>query len=333
MSKPQPLVSVIIPTHKRPRLLSRAVESALSCMSDDELEVIVVPNGGDSTWHESLAIWRGRANVRVIESAIPNPNIARNIGLAAATGTLVRFLDDDDFLIPSEARNQYMELAASDSDVSIYAVRLEDEAGFPLGVFYPPAQPDYGEMVLGKRFLALPFASVYRRQSIMGASWRSKLEIPEDEQWMRDLISKKEIKHISRRSVVGVWFQHGAARLSMPLPGNQYYLNRAASIMETIDSLQQSNRLTLSRKHSAANGLWRSIHGGFFFSPFHWSKVAKVALSLNPESRPSDKIFRILRFINPIIIEWAMLPKRWINHGYRLIKGSLFGFNPNRFIP
>jgi len=102
-----PLISVIIPTVNRPRWLPRAVDSALAGMKSGEVEVIVVPNGPDKSWRESLQPYEGNKYVRVFPIPEPNANIARNAGLAVSTGAFVRFLDDDDYLIPEGANKQY----------------------------------------------------------------------------------------------------------------------------------------------------------------------------------------------------------------------------------
>ncbi len=102
-----PLVSIIIPTHNRPHFLPRAVDSALAGMPAGEVEVIVVPNGPDESWKQSLLPYKHNSSVRVIPITAANANIARNTGLAAANGEFVRFLDDDDYLIPEGAVKQY----------------------------------------------------------------------------------------------------------------------------------------------------------------------------------------------------------------------------------
>lgn len=309
-----PLVSVIIPTYKRPEYLSRAVESALASMVHGELEVIVIPNGGDSSWKSSLRKWKENPFVKIYESSPPNPNIARNLGLKLAKGQLIRFLDDDDYLIPEIARKQYLELLSSEYDLSIYGARTETADRTIHGVFHAPLEEDYGAMVLREKFLALPFTTVYKRACLADVFWNEELRIPEDEEWMRKIVATREIRHTSSKEIVGVWFQHDLSRLSMPLPNDNYFRNKATSILETCEALKTAGRLTSHRKKAAAKGLWGAAHGGFYFSPVHWTKVAIIAKKYDPQSYPDDPLFRVLKFISPLAIEWIMLPKRWGNY-------------------
>jgi glycosyltransferase involved in cell wall biosynthesis len=101
-----PLVSVIIPTIGRPQYLPRAINSALTGIESKDVEVIVVPNGPDNSWQETLQPYHNNQSVRVIRIMEANANIARNAGLDEARGEFVRFLDDDDYLIPGGVLKQ-----------------------------------------------------------------------------------------------------------------------------------------------------------------------------------------------------------------------------------
>src|SRR3546814_8284092 len=68
-------------------------------------------------------------DIKVIRTETANVSLARNMGIVAAKGNMIRFLDDDDFLIPEIAHQQCMELWLSNADLSTYAGRIEDEFG------------------------------------------------------------------------------------------------------------------------------------------------------------------------------------------------------------
>lgn len=90
-----PLISIIIPTHNRPRLVSRAVNSALEQTIDD-LEVIVVDDGS-----EQPPELPSDPRVRLIsQDKARGGAAARNVGTKAACGRWVTYLDDDDRLLP-----------------------------------------------------------------------------------------------------------------------------------------------------------------------------------------------------------------------------------------
>jgi glycosyltransferase involved in cell wall biosynthesis len=99
-SKP-PLVSVIIPTYNRVRVISRAIESALQQTLTD-YEIIVVDDGSTDNTREFLS--KNFANkIRYIGKP-KNEGLAsaRNTGIEASRGTYIALLDDDDLWLPEK---------------------------------------------------------------------------------------------------------------------------------------------------------------------------------------------------------------------------------------
>jgi hypothetical protein len=93
---PDPQVSIVIATRDRPLLVSRAVASALAQTIAD-VEVVVVDDGSA----EPVRLATNDRRLQVIHLDHPGgPCAARNQALAAARGTWVTFLDDDDELEP-----------------------------------------------------------------------------------------------------------------------------------------------------------------------------------------------------------------------------------------
>jgi len=102
------LVSVVIPTYRRPRAVAAAVESVLS-QTWRELEIIVVSDGPDPETRAALQI----ADTRLKYLELPEnqgPAAARNAGVAASRGDWLTFLDDDDLMLPRKIEVQ-MQLA------------------------------------------------------------------------------------------------------------------------------------------------------------------------------------------------------------------------------
>jgi len=96
-----PLLSVVIPTWNRARLVCEAVESALA-QADGRVEVIVVDDGStDDTAGELARRFGGR--VRTLQK-IRRGGIgaARNAGARLASGELIAFLDSDDLWLPGK---------------------------------------------------------------------------------------------------------------------------------------------------------------------------------------------------------------------------------------
>jgi len=111
-------VSAVIPTRNRPQLVQRAVRSALAQEYAD-LEVVVVVDGPDSATEKRLADPSDK-RLRVI--VLPQPvgaAGARNLGVSAAWGDWIAFLDDDDEWLPEKIA---LQMKAAQSSNYLYPI-------------------------------------------------------------------------------------------------------------------------------------------------------------------------------------------------------------------
>jgi len=111
-------VSAVIPTRNRPHLVQRAVRSALAQEYAD-LEVVVVVDGPDSATENVLADVSDK-RLRII--VLPRPvgaAGARNLGVAAAWGDWIAFLDDDDEWLPEKTT---LQMKAAQSSKFLYPI-------------------------------------------------------------------------------------------------------------------------------------------------------------------------------------------------------------------
>ncbi len=105
------LISVIIPTYKRTKTLKSAIESIMK-QTYENLEIIVVDdNGADSKYRKSVeAIMEQYQKNSKINYVKNEKNMggaaARNIGIQAAKGEYLAFLDDDDTYYPEKIEKQ-----------------------------------------------------------------------------------------------------------------------------------------------------------------------------------------------------------------------------------
>ncbi len=96
-----PDVSVIVPTHRRERLVVEAVQSALT-QEGVSVEVLVLddsPEGSARAAVEAIGDPRVRYHVRA-EPSRGRPAVVRNEGIWMARGRHLYFLDDDDHVLP-----------------------------------------------------------------------------------------------------------------------------------------------------------------------------------------------------------------------------------------
>lgn len=117
-----PLISCIVPVHNGERYLAEALDSIVAQTYRD-IEVIVADDGSTDG---SRAIAEGHGpRVRWVSQPPAGPAATRNLGLRAARGDLVAFLDADDRWHPEKLARQTARLARRpELDLSLTHVQL-----------------------------------------------------------------------------------------------------------------------------------------------------------------------------------------------------------------
>ena len=200
-----PLVSVIIPTFNRARLLHRTLESVLK-QSSENLEVIVVDDGST----EAVAA-SADPRVRVLRNPKPTGvSAARNRGIAAARGEWIAFCDDDDLWAPNKLQEQLTAAGRAGANWA-YAgdVNVNDQLHVLSGG--PPPDPE-AVMALLPRFnpLASGGSNVVVRSNILAevGTFDPTLRRTEDwDLWIR--IASKGPPACVRQPLVAYRFHRG----------------------------------------------------------------------------------------------------------------------------
>ena len=118
-SEEQSLVSVIIPTHKRPQMLVRAVESVLA-QTYSNLEIIIVDDNSGAETERIANQLTLHPQVKYFKSPRRGACAARNFGIRQALGFFITGLDDDDLFTPRRIEKL---VNAYDSDYAFVAAR------------------------------------------------------------------------------------------------------------------------------------------------------------------------------------------------------------------
>lgn len=136
-----PLVSVIIPTYKRPHMLARAIESVLN-QTYINIEIIIVDDNsiGSSYRKETIEFMRRYSEYNNILYVKHKENkggsVARNTGIAIAKGKFVTFLDDDDEYMPTKIEmqiNKFRESNVENLGFVYCQINLYDENNLLVG--------------------------------------------------------------------------------------------------------------------------------------------------------------------------------------------------------
>lgn len=131
------MISTVIPTYRRPQLVLGAVRSALNQTFVDQ-EIIVVIDGPDSETQEALRQFEDPRLRVIVLPKNSGGSVARNVGVEAAQGEWIAFLDDDDEWMPNKLQLQY-------------DVATKSEAEFPLVACKAVVRSPHGEFCWPRR--------------------------------------------------------------------------------------------------------------------------------------------------------------------------------------
>ena len=106
-----PIVTVIMVTYNRAEYLDRSIGSFLN-QTFKNTELLVIDDGSeDNTFEVVLKYMMAHDNIRYFRHSNRNISLSKNVGLKAAAGRYITFLDSDDALKPDylESRVDNME--------------------------------------------------------------------------------------------------------------------------------------------------------------------------------------------------------------------------------
>jgi glycosyltransferase involved in cell wall biosynthesis len=157
-----PSVSVVIPTRDRPDFVRNAVRSVVEQDYRGPIEVLVVFDNCDPSDVRVPPSRGERTIVTLTNDRKPGPLGARNAGIAAATGDVIAFLDDDDEWLPSKLSRQVELLAAGSADMVFTGVRFVAGSRYRDYVPRPPSDDPVRGLVAGGVFMPLQTMIVWR---------------------------------------------------------------------------------------------------------------------------------------------------------------------------
>lgn len=133
--KAKPLVTIIIPTYKRPHLVVQAIGSVLSQTVSD-VEILVVDDCSQDETHSvvgSIQDPRVRYIVHETNKGLP---AVRNTGIRWAQGQYIAFLDDDDRWRPQKLEQQLRAIQGYDA---VACTAVSSAKGYAMRVHRRPS--------------------------------------------------------------------------------------------------------------------------------------------------------------------------------------------------
>jgi glycosyltransferase involved in cell wall biosynthesis len=116
----QPLVSIIIPTYNRAKMIIKTLDSIFA-QTYQNFEVIVVDDGSTDNTIQILndykpSVSRNDIVLKILEQENTGAPAARNNGLRNADGEYIVFFDSDDLMLPERIKKQVHKMIEDQSD-------------------------------------------------------------------------------------------------------------------------------------------------------------------------------------------------------------------------
>lgn len=171
-----PLLSIVAAVYNGEKFLAQFFE-CIEQQQLDSYELILVNDGSTDNSLAVIAEWRDRLqNVQVLEQENQGVSVARNTGLAVASGKYLAFPDIDDKLYPGMYRTLLEMAEKAHLDVAtcngtyVYEKRRESHPIFPLdrlpstGVL--PGHVWLKQALDSRKFLHVTWLNIYRHDFI-----------------------------------------------------------------------------------------------------------------------------------------------------------------------
>jgi len=180
------LVSVIIPTYKRPKTLGRAIDSVLN-QTYKNIELIVVDDNDPDTDYRKdtekvlnsyLTIDK---RVKYIQhERNKNGAAARNTGIRNSSGYYICFLDDDDYFFPERIELMLSFLIKNQNYDGVYCGWMKNNYQY-----LPELKDSYIEnLLMGKTFIYTPTTLLIKEKVIKINGWSELISKHQDSEFI-----------------------------------------------------------------------------------------------------------------------------------------------------
>jgi hypothetical protein len=238
-----------------------------------------------------------------------------------ASGEYLRFLDDDDYLLP-QAVQQISTIVEEQADVCSGVIVSVDKNGETLGRTSFPTTKDFTMAALSLTGFALPTGHLYRRAAVSDCRWDERLDVLQDRGWLLSLVSLRDLTWVRIECEVGVWFQHGSIRTSTNSPSrakNELIVHKLSMLPKL---LVIQNRVNENRLAAISQALWDYAHRGFPYHPIYWTIIILNAMKIDSREKVRHPLYDFLSTgpRTAIILEWLLIPARHVARLFRALR-------------
>lgn len=179
----QPLISVIVPVYKVEPYLDKCI-SSIANQTYTSLEIILVDDGSPDNCPAMCDAWAKKdSRIRVLHQRNQGGGAARNAGLDLASGSLIAFVDSDDYIAPDMYAHLYtlLEQGVDIAECS-YVEVVGDDAVFACGyeTHSYTVQEAMEEHIQDRVFRQLIWNKLYRRHVMDGIRFPTDKKIDDE---------------------------------------------------------------------------------------------------------------------------------------------------------
>ncbi|MGC4110233.1 MAG: glycosyltransferase family 2 protein [Nocardioides sp.] len=172
-----PAVTAVVPTHNRPEMMRRAVQSILDQEYDGDVEVIIVFDACDP-FDPPLDI-PARRKVRTVTNTHSRGLAgARNTGIDAASYEYVAFLDDDDYWLQGKLAAQMPYFLEPEPPVLVGTAMMVDDGQRTFDRLVPVEEVTHAELLRDRMAGLHSSTFVFSRAALTGPVGMADEDLP-----------------------------------------------------------------------------------------------------------------------------------------------------------
>jgi glycosyltransferase involved in cell wall biosynthesis len=199
--------TIIIPTHDRPLLLTRTLESLIAQTCQDFKVVIVSDTPGYLPPYQQLTQLDKRFDYVLRATGVPGPAASRNMGLAIADSEYILFLDDDDTYRPDHLAKLKARLLQDKPALLFhdFQIQHEDRTVFPPKLLSEAQKASIADVTFDSVYVRnrIPNSCIaYRSDVLRGVRNETDLIIYEDWEFLLAAMAGRELVYFDTDGVV-----------------------------------------------------------------------------------------------------------------------------------
>ena len=205
------IVSVVIPTYKPQKYIKECIDSVCrQTIGMDNLELIVVLNGCCEPYMQELHEYvsgKTGLDARLLQTDVPGVSNARNIGIDAAVGDYLCFIDDDDWVSDCYLQ-KLLEAASDDADmVEANVLNYDEESQVCSDDYLTKAFRRFGgehflPVMKARSFLSSSCCKIIRRKAIDADRFDTRFAIGEDGLFMARISRRLKVMRCASADAV-----------------------------------------------------------------------------------------------------------------------------------